>query len=75
MVEKMFSHRLTGKTFDRDKGVKQVNPVKFYKLGTKRNPATVNVQTEERKNELNAVFQKNKWASIIICELIVGKSV
>jgi SWIM/SEC-C metal-binding protein len=68
MAEKIFSHRLSGKTFDRDKGVKQVDPVRYYKLGTKRNPATVSVQTEERKKELNAVFQENKWSSIIICD-------
>jgi SWIM/SEC-C metal-binding protein len=68
MAEKIFSDRLSGKTFDRDKGVKQVDPVRYYKLGTKRNPATVSVQTEERKKELNAVFQENKWSSIIICD-------
>ena len=68
MVEKIFSHKLTGKTFDRDKGVKQVDPVRYNKLGTKKNPATVYVQTEERKKELNAVFQANNWAGTIICD-------
>jgi SWIM/SEC-C metal-binding protein len=68
MVEKIFSHKLTGKTFDRDRGVKQVDPVRYYKLGTKKNPAKVSVQTEERKKELDAIFQEKNWSSIIICD-------
>jgi SWIM/SEC-C metal-binding protein len=68
MVEKIFSHKLTGKTYDRDHGVKQVDPIKYYKLGTTRNPATVSVQTEKRKKELDAVFQENNWAALITCD-------
>lgn len=34
---------------------------KMAKLGTEKNPAVVNVQTEERVKELEAVFEKNGW--------------
>ena len=65
MVEKIFTYRQTGKTFDRDKGVKTIDSNKYHKPGTKKNPVTVYVQTEERKKEVGAVFQENNWASII----------
>ncbi len=65
MVQKIVTDLQTGKTFDRDKGVKTFNN-KYQKLGTKKNPATVYVQTEERKKEVHAVFQENNWVSKII---------
>ena len=34
---------------------------KIAKLGSKKNPAAVNVQTEERVKELKSVFEKNGW--------------
>jgi len=34
---------------------------KTAKLGTAKNPAIVSVQTEERVNELESVFEKNGW--------------
>lgn len=34
---------------------------KTAKLGTERNPATVNLQTEARVKELEAVFEENGW--------------
>ncbi|MDA3970729.1 MAG: SEC-C metal-binding domain-containing protein [Desulfobulbaceae bacterium] len=66
MVQKIFTNQQTGKTFDRDKGVKNINKNRYPKLGTKRNPATVYVQTEAREKEVNAVFQENNWVSTII---------
>ncbi len=66
MAKKIFTNRQTGKTYDCDKGVKLLNKNRHHKLGTKRNPATVYVQTEERKKELAAVFQENNWISTII---------
>lgn len=68
MVKKIFTDKQTGKTFDRDKGVKNINNNRYHKLGTKKNPATVYVQTEERKKEVNAVFQENNLASMIIID-------
>lgn len=65
MVEKIFTYRDSGKTFDRDKGVKSFDPNRHYKPGTKKNPVTVYVQSEERKKEVAAVFQENNWAAII----------
>ena len=37
------------------------------KLGTEKQPAVISVQTEERKQELEAVFEENSW----ICEITV----
>jgi len=34
---------------------------KTAKLGTKKNPAVVNVQTEERLKEVVSIFKKNGW--------------
>ncbi len=34
---------------------------KSAKLGTAKNPAVVNVQTEERVRELEAAFKENGW--------------
>ena len=31
------------------------------KLGTKKKPAVVHVQTEERLNEVSAIFKENGW--------------
>ena len=44
---------------------------KTAKLGTEKNPAVVNVQTEERVKELESVFDKNGWKYTI--ELEPGK--
>ena len=40
---------------------KQFDGKKTAKLGTEKNPAVVNVQTEERVKELEAVFEENGW--------------
>lgn len=37
------------------------------KLGTEKRPALLNVHDEERKKELEAVFEKNGW----FCEITV----
>jgi len=37
------------------------------KLGTEKRPAEVSVQTEERKQELEAIFEENGW----VCEITV----
>ena len=66
MAKKIFTNKETGKTFDRDKGIKQIDNNRYQKPGTKRNPATVYVQTEERKKEIKTVFQENNWVSKII---------
>jgi SWIM/SEC-C metal-binding protein len=34
---------------------------KTARLGTKKNPAVVNVQTEKRVKEMESVFEKNGW--------------
>lgn len=66
MTKKIFTNKQTGKTFDPDKGIKQIDNNRYQKPGTKRNPATVYVQTEERKKEIKTIFQKNNWVAKII---------
>jgi len=44
---------------------------KTAKLGTEKNPAVVNVQTEKRRKEVTAAFKKNGWEYKI--ELDPGK--
>jgi SWIM/SEC-C metal-binding protein len=41
---------------------------KHSKLGTKNNPATVNVQTAERATELESVFKEKGWEYTIELE-------
>jgi hypothetical protein len=41
---------------------------KTVKLGTEKNPAVVNVQTEERVKELESVFKENGWKYTIELE-------
>lgn len=42
--------------------------IKTTKLGTEKNPAVVNVQTEERVKELESVFEENGWEYTIELE-------
>ena len=41
---------------------------KTAKLGTEKNPAVVNVQTEKRAKELESVFDENGWKYTIELE-------
>jgi SWIM/SEC-C metal-binding protein len=41
---------------------------KTAKFGTEKNPAIVNVQTEERFKEVKAIFEKNGWKYTIELE-------
>jgi len=41
---------------------------KTAKFGTEKNPAIVNVQTEERVKELESVFEENGWEYTIELE-------
>jgi SWIM/SEC-C metal-binding protein len=38
------------------------------KLGTRKNPARVNVQTEERYKEVEAIFKEHNWEYVIEVE-------
>lgn len=40
---------------------KKFDGIKKSKLGTDKNPAVINVQTEERVKELESVFVENGW--------------
>jgi SWIM/SEC-C metal-binding protein len=42
-------------------GTKTYDGVKTAKLGTDKNPAVVNVQTEERFKEVTSIFEENGW--------------
>ena len=41
---------------------------KTVKLGTEKNKAVVNVPTEERRKELETVFEENGWKYVINVE-------
>ena len=41
---------------------------KTAKLGTKKKPAVVRVQTEERMKEVAALFEKNGWTFVMAIE-------
>ena len=43
---------------------------KTAKLGTEKNPAVVNVQTEERVKELESVFEENGCTWNVSCKPI-----
>ena len=36
-----------------------------FRLGTRKAPAQISVQTQEREQELSAVFTENGWACVI----------
>jgi hypothetical protein len=40
---------------------KKFDGIKKSKLGTAKNPAVINVRTEERLKELESVFVENGW--------------
>lgn len=44
---------------------KRFNGQKAAKLGTAKNPAVVNVQTEKRVKELESIFKENGWTHTI----------
>jgi SWIM/SEC-C metal-binding protein len=44
------------------------NSKKTAKFGTEKNPAIVNVQTEERVKELESIFEENGWKYTIELE-------
>ena len=48
-------------TFNGEKMEKIFNGNKTAKLGTAKNPAVVNVQTEERLKEVASIFEENGW--------------
>ena len=52
MGNRIFDNKKMGKPFDTEKKAK---------LGTKKKPAIVNVQTEERLKEVASIFEENGW--------------
>ena len=47
---------------------KKFNGEKTTRLGTEKNPAVVHVQTQERLEEVAAIFEKNGWQYTIELE-------
>lgn len=54
--------------FNGDKMKKEFNGQKTAKLGTKKKPAIVNVQTEERLKEIVSIFEEKGWEYTISLE-------
>jgi SWIM/SEC-C metal-binding protein len=50
-----------------DSGSAAYGNSKVVRLGTEKAPAKISVQTEARKEELEAIFAENKW----FCEITV----
>ena len=50
-----------------DKNSRQFDQKRTAKLGTRKNPATVVVQTEERFKEIEAIALENSWIINIEC--------
>lgn len=48
---------------------------KNIRLGTDKAPARIQVQTEERKQELIKVFTENGWASVITVDASAAENV
>jgi SWIM/SEC-C metal-binding protein len=57
-----------GKTYKGLDEIKIYDGKKTAKLGTDKNPALVNIQTEERLKEVTSIFEENGWKFIIELE-------
>jgi len=68
MGKRIFDKGKMGKTFDAEKRTKVFDGKKTAKLGTEKNPAVVNVQTEERFKEVASIFEENGWKYTIRME-------
>lgn len=68
MGKRIFDKGKMGKTFDAEKGKHVFDGKKTAKLGTEKNPAVVNVQTEERFKEVASIFKENGWKYTIALE-------
>jgi len=48
---------------------------RVLKLGTKKSPAQISVQTEARKSEIEAILAKNKWFAEILVETDAAENI
>ena len=62
-MAKIFQKGPAMKQAERSKSNFKIN--KSLRLGTRKAPALISVQTEERKQELTADFAKNGWHCVI----------
>lgn len=49
-----------------ERGSRSLGRVQTARLGTKRSPAKISVKTDERKQELSAIFAEHKWVNEIV---------
>jgi len=63
MMAKIFQKGPAMKQAERSKSNFKLN--KNLRLGSRKAPAQISVQTEERKQELTAIFTENGWACVI----------
>jgi len=61
MGKRIIDNVKMGKIFDAEKRTKIFDGKKTAKLGTEKNPAVVNVQTEERFKEVASIFEEKSW--------------
>ena len=62
-MSKFFYDGKASKTNEHSTG--SIGGNKTVRLGTKKAPAQISVKTEQRKQELLAIFAENKWSSNI----------
>lgn len=62
-MSKFFYHGNANKNNER--GSSSFGGNKFVRLGTKKAPAIISVQTEARKQELEKILSENKWVGEI----------
>ena len=60
-MKNRYDGKRVGRIDDSRRMRKTHNGQKTARLGTNRNPASVKAQTEERKKELQSVFEKHGW--------------
>jgi len=62
MGQKFKANKTKSKSFDIDRKTTDFSGFKRGKIGSVKNPATVVVQTWEKRDELKKIFDENGWS-------------
>jgi SWIM/SEC-C metal-binding protein len=63
-----FEGEMTAKPFEGGQKGNRFDGKKTARLGTEKNPAMVNVQTEERREEITSLFEAQGWKYSVAVE-------
>jgi len=58
-----------------ERGKKRVGGDRVLKMGTKKSPAQLSVQTEERKTKIEALLADNQWFADIVIDKNVPENI